>query len=57
MGKKLYEYSEVSKKLFNMADKIMQFEISKVMFEGSSDDLKQKILNLLFLYFQLLKVY
>ena len=24
-----------------MADKIMQFEISKVMFEGSSDDLKK----------------
>ena len=27
-----------SKKLFNKADKIMKFEISKIMFEGSSDD-------------------
>ena len=41
MGKKLYEYSEVSKKLFKKADETMQFEISKVMFEGSSDDLKK----------------
>ena len=41
MGKKLYEYSDISKKLFKKADEIMGFEISKIMFEGSSEDLKK----------------
>ena len=41
MGKELYESSDEAKKYFEKADKILGFEITKVMFDGSEDDLKQ----------------
>ena len=39
MGKDLYDNSEVAKKLFLEANKILGFDISKIMFEGSMEDL------------------
>jgi [acyl-carrier-protein] S-malonyltransferase len=41
MGKDLYEKSELARALFNKADEIMGFSISKIMFEGSDEELKQ----------------
>jgi [acyl-carrier-protein] S-malonyltransferase len=41
MGKELYESSDEAKKYFEKADKILGFEITKIMFEGTDDDLKQ----------------
>ncbi|UTW67406.1 ACP S-malonyltransferase [bacterium SCSIO 12643] len=41
MGLDLYENSDVAKELFHQANDILGFEISKVMFEGSADELKQ----------------
>lgn len=41
MGKELYESSDEAKKYFDKADKILGFGITKIMFEGSDEDLKQ----------------
>lgn len=41
MGKDLYEKSELARELFDKADEIMGFSISKIMFEGSDEELKQ----------------
>ena len=41
MGKDIYEKSSVAKALFERADEVLGFEISKIMFEGSDDELKQ----------------
>lgn len=41
MGKELYQENDQVKKLFDQANEILGFEITKVMFEGSADDLKQ----------------
>ena len=41
MGKDLYDNSPLAKKLFNQANEILGFEITKIMFEGSAEDLKQ----------------
>lgn len=41
MGKDLFEKSELARHMFKQADDIMGFEISKIMFEGSAEDLKQ----------------
>ena len=41
MGLDLYENSEIAKELFNKANDILGFEITKIMFEGSADELKQ----------------
>lgn len=41
MGKSLYDSSEAAKKLFEQANDILGFDISKVMFEGTDEDLKQ----------------
>lgn len=41
MGKDLYEKSDIAKKLFNQANEILGFEITKVMFEGTDEELKQ----------------
>ena len=41
MGKDLYEKSALAKKLFHKANEILGFEISKVMFEGTDEELKQ----------------
>jgi [acyl-carrier-protein] S-malonyltransferase len=41
MGKELYVSSEKANSLFNSADKILGFQITQIMFEGSADALKQ----------------
>lgn len=41
MGKDLYDISEIAKNKFEEADKILGFSISKIMFEGTAEDLKQ----------------
>lgn len=41
MGKDLYENSALAKNLFEKANEILGFEITKIMFEGTIDDLKQ----------------
>ena len=41
MGKDLYENSPVAKELFDKANEILGFEITKIMFEGTADELKQ----------------
>lgn len=41
MGKDMYESSELAQKRFHEANEILGFDISKVMFEGSAEDLKQ----------------
>jgi [acyl-carrier-protein] S-malonyltransferase len=40
MGKDLYDNKEIAKKLFHRANEILGFEISKIMFEGSEEDLR-----------------
>ena len=41
MGKELYESSTEAKALFDQANEILGFDITKVMFEGTSEELKQ----------------
>jgi [acyl-carrier-protein] S-malonyltransferase len=41
MGKDLYEQSSEARELFEKADQIIGFEISKLMFEGTEEDLRQ----------------
>ena len=41
MGKELYDNSSIARELFEEADKLLGFEISTLMFEGSDDDLRQ----------------
>lgn len=41
MGKDLYENSEIARELFNKADEILGFDITKIMFEGTAEELKQ----------------
>ena len=41
MGKDLYESSERAKSIFNNSNTILDFDITDVMFNGSSDDLKK----------------
>ena len=41
MGLEAYKSSDKIKALFNEADEILGFKLSKVMFEGSEDELKQ----------------
>lgn len=41
MGKELYENKEQSRKIIKLADEILGFEISKIMFEGTAEELKQ----------------
>jgi [acyl-carrier-protein] S-malonyltransferase len=41
MGKDLYENSAEAKVLFERANEILGFEITKIMFEGTVDDLKE----------------
>jgi len=41
MGKDLYEKSALAKKLFDKANQILGFDITKIMFEGTKEDLKQ----------------
>lgn len=41
MGKDLYESSALAKELFDKANEILGFEITKIMFEGSDEELRQ----------------
>lgn len=41
MGKDLYETSEKAKDLFHQANDILGFDITKIMFEGTAEELKQ----------------
>ncbi len=41
MGKNLYDNSALAKELFQKADEQLGFEISKIMFEGTADELKE----------------
>lgn len=41
MGKDLYDNSAKAKELFNQANEILGFDITKIMFEGSADELKE----------------
>ena len=41
MGKDLFENSKTAHELFNIANEILGFKISDIMFNGSSEDLKQ----------------
>ena len=41
MGKDLYETNPVAKELFDKANEIIGFEINKIMFEGTPEELKQ----------------
>ena len=41
MGKDLYDTNPKAKELFNKANEILGFEITKIMFEGTADELKQ----------------
>jgi [acyl-carrier-protein] S-malonyltransferase len=41
MGKDLFEQSETAQQMFQRADEILGFGISKIMFEGTDEELKQ----------------
>lgn len=41
MGKDIYETSQEARKLFETANEILGFDISKTMFEGSTEELKE----------------
>ena len=41
MGKNLYESSESARQMFDKANEILGFEITKIMFEGTDEELKQ----------------
>ena len=41
MGKELYESSPLAKELFERANEILGFSITKIMFEGTDEDLKR----------------
>ena len=41
MGKELYEASPLAKELFSKGNEILGFDIKKIMFEGTADELKQ----------------
>lgn len=41
MGKEVYDKSEEAKELFQKANHILGFDIAKIMFEGSDNELKQ----------------
>jgi [acyl-carrier-protein] S-malonyltransferase len=41
MGKNLYESSESARQMFEKANEILGFEITKIMFDGTDEELKQ----------------
>ncbi len=41
MGKDLYETDEQAKALFHQANEVLGFDLSKIMFDGSEEELKQ----------------
>jgi [acyl-carrier-protein] S-malonyltransferase len=41
MGKDLYDHNPLAKEMFHSANDILGFDITKIMFEGTEDELKQ----------------
>lgn len=41
MGKDLYDQSDVAKEMFQKANEVLGFDITKIMFEGTDEELKQ----------------
>ena len=41
MGKDLYDSSDLAKEMFHKANEILGFDITKIMFEGTDEELKQ----------------
>ena len=41
MGKDVYEASATARELFEKANEILGFDLTKIMFEGSADELKE----------------
>ena len=41
MGKDMYESSDIAKEMFDRANEILGFDITKVMFEGTAEELKE----------------
>ncbi|MBI3578707.1 MAG: ACP S-malonyltransferase, partial [Ignavibacteriales bacterium] len=41
MGKDLYDQSAEANKLFEQADKVLGFSLSKILFEGTEEELRQ----------------
>ncbi len=41
MGKDLYDNSDIAKNMFDQANEILGFDIQKIMFEGTDEELKQ----------------
>ncbi len=41
MGKDLYDNSDLAREMFHKANEILGFEITKIMFEGTDEELKQ----------------
>ena len=41
MGQDLYDQHRIAKILFESANKILDFDIAKIMFEGTKEELKQ----------------
>ena len=41
MGQELFESNEVAKRMFNQANEILGFDITKKMFYGNSEELKE----------------
>ncbi|MDX1652755.1 MAG: ACP S-malonyltransferase [Brumimicrobium sp.] len=41
MGKDLYDHSQIAKRFFHEANEILGFEITRVMFEGTEEELKE----------------
>ncbi|MDD3459061.1 MAG: ACP S-malonyltransferase [Weeksellaceae bacterium] len=41
MGKNLYDHSTIAREMFEQANQILGFDISKIMFEGSAEEQKQ----------------
>ncbi len=41
MGKDLYDNSEVAREMFHKANEVLGFDITKIMFEGSDEELKE----------------
>jgi len=41
MGKEIYEQSSLAKEMFSLSNEIVGFDIQKIMFEGTDEELKQ----------------
>ena len=41
MGKELYDRYQIARTLFKSANEVLGFDITKILFDGSREDLKQ----------------